>query len=265
MTAVSDAVVIGVVLGLVFAAVSYYLFSRISQLERKVSFMETILLELKVTTEQTLLSATEPPSAVAGPSADDLNSYNDVVEQATRKVATEQAVPEDSATIKTIRTYTSVDETEQVTQPMGTDIRELLVEPSPPRARGSQETVQVERERERESSKHSVGVNFEAMTYKELQQYARDKGISGIRNLSKKEVIEIFRRRENTSNASSSATSVGSTPDVSDLSSWKQSSAQESAFQPLQDTEELGGMVGANEGFAPLADKEQPVDLESMD
>jgi hypothetical protein len=263
MTAVSDAVVIGVVLGLVFAAVSYYLFSRISQLERKVSFMETILLELKVTTEQTLLSATETPSVVAGPSADDLNSYHDVVEQATRKVATEQAVPEDSATTKTIRTYTSVDETEQVTQPMGTDIRELLVEPSPPRARGSQETVQVERERE--SSKHSVGVNFEAMTYKELQQYARDKGISGIRNLSKKEVIEIFRRRENTSNASSSATSVGSTPDVSDLSSWKQSSAQESVFQPLQDTEELGGMVGANEDFAPLSETDKPINLESMD
>lgn len=260
MTAVSDAVVIGVVLGLVFAAVSYYLFSRISQLERKVSFMETILLELKVTTEQTLLSATEPPSE---PTTADLNSYHEVVDQAARKSATESAVSaDDSSTTKTIRTYTSVDETEQVTQPMGTDIRELLVESSPPRARGSQETVQVERERE--SSKHSIGVNFEAMTYKELQQYARDKGISGIRNLSKKEVIEIFRRRENTSNASSSATSVGSTPDVSDLSSWKQSSAQESAFQPLQDTEELGGMVGANEGFAPLSETDKPVNLESM-
>ncbi len=263
MTAISDAVVIGVVLGLVFAAVSYYLFSRISQLERKVSFMETILLELKVTTEQTLLSATEPPSAVAAPSAEDLNSYHNVVEQATRKVATEQVVPEDSSTTKIIRTYTSVDESEQsVAQPMGTDIRELLVEPSPPRARGSQETVQVERERD--SSGHSVGVNFEAMTYKELQQYARQKGISGIRNLSKKEVIEIFRRREN---GSSSSTTVGasSTPDVSDLSSWKQPSAQDTEFQPLQDSDELGAMVGANEGFAPLVDKEQPVDIESMD
>jgi hypothetical protein len=263
MTAISDAVVIGVVLGLVFAAISYYLFSRISQLERKVSFMETILLELKVTTEQTLLSATEPPSAVAAPSAEDLNSYHDVVEQATRKVATEQTVPDDTVTTKTIRTYTSVDETVQaVSQPMGTDIRELLVEPSPPRARGSQETVQVEREGE--SSSHSVGVNFEAMTYKELQQYARQKGISGIRNLSKKEVIEIFRRRENGGSGGSSSTTTGA-PDVSDLSSWKQSSAQDSEFQPLQDTDDLGAMVGAEEGFAPLTDKEQPVDIESMD
>jgi hypothetical protein len=262
MTAISDAVVIGVVLGLVFAAVSYYLFSRISQLERKVSFMETILLELKVTTEQTLLSATEPPSAVAAPSAEDLNSYHDVVEQATRKVSTEQAVPDDTVTTKSIRTYANVDESEQaVAQPMGTDIRELLVEPSPPRTRGSQDTVQVEREGE--SSSHSVGVNFEAMTYKELQQYARQKGISGIRNLSKKEVIEIFRRRE-TGGGGSSSTTTGA-PDVSDLSSWKQTSAQDSEFQPLQDSDELGAMVGANEGFAPLTDKEQSVDIESMD
>jgi len=58
---ISDGVVIGVVLGLIFAAVSYYLYSRIGQLERKVGLMENILLDLKVTTEQTLMSATEPP------------------------------------------------------------------------------------------------------------------------------------------------------------------------------------------------------------
>ena len=61
MAAISDAVVIGIVLGLVFGAVCYYLFSRMTQLERKVGLMENILLDLKVTTEQTLLSVTEPP------------------------------------------------------------------------------------------------------------------------------------------------------------------------------------------------------------
>jgi hypothetical protein len=43
---VSDGVVIGIVLGLIFAAVSYYLYSRIGQLERKVGLMENILLDL---------------------------------------------------------------------------------------------------------------------------------------------------------------------------------------------------------------------------
>ena len=61
---VSDGVLIGVVLGLIFAAVSYYLYSRIGQLERKVGLMENILLDLKVTTEQVLMTATEMPAGL---------------------------------------------------------------------------------------------------------------------------------------------------------------------------------------------------------
>lgn len=230
MMAISDAVVIGLVLGLVFAAVSYYLFSRMSQLERKVSFMETILLELKVTTEQTLLSATEPPEAVAAPTASDLESYQNVIEQTTRSNS-EQRYSDD----KIIRPFESVQEDD-------TDSRELVVEATP-RARTPQQTVQVERE----SSRQSVTENFEAMTYKELQAYARERNISGLRNLSKKEVIDIIRRRISGGGTSSPVTT---TPDVTDLSSWKQaSSAQESdsAFQPLQDMNELGAMVGSDE------------------
>ena len=86
------------------------------------------------------------------------------------------------------------------------------------------------------------------MTYKELTQYAKQRGISGLRNLSKKDVIDIIRRREN-GGGSSSTTIV--TTDVTDLSSWKQSSVQDSesdsAFQPLQDSDDLGAMVGSDE------------------
>jgi hypothetical protein len=238
MTAISDAVVIGVVLGLVFAAVSYYLFSRISQLERKVSFMETILLELKVTTEQTLLSATEPPEAVAAPTANDLNTYNEVVEQTVR--SSDQGHGE----IKQIRPFATVEDSGTSFQPMESETRELVVE-SAPRARTPQQSVQVERD----SSRQSVSENFEAMTYKELQAYAREHNISGIRNLSKKEVIDIIRRR--ISGGAATGPAASSSPDVTDLSSWKQSSVQESesnsAFQPLQDTDDLGAMVGSDE------------------
>jgi len=74
MAAISDAVVIGIVLGLVFAAVSYYLYSRMTQLERKVGLMENILLDLKITTEQTLLATEEPPPTSNMASQEDLDS-----------------------------------------------------------------------------------------------------------------------------------------------------------------------------------------------
>lgn len=238
MTAVSDAVVIGVVLGLVFAAVSYYLFTRISQLERKVSFMETILLELKVTTEQTLLSATEAPEVVSSPRGRELSTYTEVVEQ-------------DQGEVKQIHPFTTVEETATPFQSMDGETRELLVE-STPRARSPQQPVQVERD----SSRQSVTENFEAMTYKELQAYARERNISGIRNLSKKEVIDIIRRRLSGGPATGSASSA---PDMTDLSSWKQPASQEteSAFQPLQDADDLGAMVGS--------DETQPNMIETMD
>ena len=146
----SDGVVIGIVLGLVFAAVSYYLYSRIGQLERKVGLMENILLDLKVTTEQALISATEPEQ----------------VQQRNVFVPTPM--------------------TEEESQPTE-DERTVNVE-KPSRTPVSKQRVQVERS--------SVGANYEAMTYKELVQVAKQKNISGTRNLSKSQVIDMIRRHD---------------------------------------------------------------------
>jgi hypothetical protein len=133
----SDGVVIGIVLGLIFAAVSYYLYSRMGQLERKVGLMENILLDLKVTTEQALMSATEP-------------------------------------------------EQQENTFVSNEEVREVNIEkPAPP---SPKQRVQVERS--------SVSANYEAMTYKELVQVAKQKNISGTRNLSKSQVIDMIRRHD---------------------------------------------------------------------
>ena len=144
---VSDGVLIGIVLGLIFAAVSYYLYSRIGQLERKVGLMENILLDLKVTTEQVLMSSTEMPSGLTS----------------------SEPVPESDSE--------SDDE----------ESKNVVVEANQ-RQKPSQNKVKVERS--------SVSVNYESMTYKELVQYAKQKGVSGTRNLSKAQVIDMLRRHD---------------------------------------------------------------------
>ena len=148
---VSDGVVIGIVLGLIFAAVSYYLYSRIGQLERKVGLMENILLDLKVTTEQALMSVTE-------------------VEQAPRG------------------TFTTSYESSEVEE-VNEESRDLVVDGGNVR-KPSSNNVSVERE------KTSVSVNYESMTYKELVQLARQKGITGVRTMSKAQVIDTLRRHD---------------------------------------------------------------------
>jgi hypothetical protein len=56
MNTLSDALTIGMVLALVFGALCFYLYSRIAQMEKRVGLTENILLDLKMATENTLMS-----------------------------------------------------------------------------------------------------------------------------------------------------------------------------------------------------------------
>lgn len=56
MNGLSDALTIGVVLALVFGALFFYLYTRVVQSEKRVSLTENILLDLKMATENTLMS-----------------------------------------------------------------------------------------------------------------------------------------------------------------------------------------------------------------
>jgi hypothetical protein len=175
MNPISDGVVIGVVLGLIFAAVSYYLYSRVGQLERKVGVMENILLDLKVTTEQTLLSATEPPEPYnhsdqyARENEDEIRSFPTPAEEGEThdaEVRPPSPSPRPPSPQRSVET------------------REMFVS-EVPRARAPSSTVQVEREK--------VQVNYEAMTYKELRALAQQKGVSGLRTMSKAQVIDALK------------------------------------------------------------------------
>ena len=176
MMPISDGVVIGVVLGLVFTAVCYYLYNRQAQLERKVGLMENILLDLKVTTEQTLLSATEPREPA--PSSEEGTYYES------------RPAP--------------------VSQESG-ETREIAVE-QPSRVRTPPASVQVEREDEHVSASNSTSTNYDDMTYKQLQQLAKQRGISGLRNVSKAQVIEALTKYD----------SGGGTGAPVPLTSWKE-------------------------------------------
>lgn len=191
--AVSDGVVIGIVLGLVFAAVSYYLYSRQTQLERKVGLMENILLDLKVATEQTLLSSTEPDES------DKLITTNGGLYEGT--MSDEYIEPNPTVPMHIFEQNTITEQHEDDTS------REMFVDKTP-RTRTPPASVHVERE----PTTSSVSVNYESMTYKELTQLAKQKGISGLRNLSKAQVIEAIRNFDN-GITSSTTTSI--------LESWK--------------------------------------------
>jgi len=177
MSSVSHADVIGIVFFLILGAVSYYFYSRVSQLERKVGLMENILFDLKVTTEQAMVLMTEP-QAEKNESSYSSTSY-------------EEVLPASDA-----------------------DTREVSVDSGSRTRPSTQQPVQVDREQPSEESS-----KYEDMTYKQLTSLAREKGVSGLRNLSKAQVISAIRQHE-----ASGAKTV-------DMSTWMQDKT------PLQDSE----------------------------
>lgn len=202
MAAVSDAVVIGIVLGLVFAAVSYYLFTRQSQLERKVSLMENILLDLKVTTEQTLLSATEHEEH--SPNAIHTNyNHEEQGEQSEESTKETQVTPQTSSAVE---------------QPSGSAIQN-----------------------NQSSEDNTESINYESMTYKELVQIARQKGITGTRNMSKAQVLEALHALEG--GISSSSRSTEAVP----LTSWAAEDSDAKPIDQLSSAQEFGTSLSALE------------------
>lgn len=204
MSSVSHADVIGIVLFLILGAVSYYFYARVSQLERKVGLMENILFDLKLTTEQAMNLLTEP---------DELGSQSQ--QQDTVKPVS-WSTPFNNTSVEEVIPASS----------NPADTKELTVS-NAPRSRTPPQSLQVDRDetqqqpQETTSSRSSVTPNYEAMTYKELTQLAKQRGLTGLRNASKAQVIEALR---------GDASSKTVTKSI-DISSWMQDAT------PLQDSQ----------------------------
>ena len=243
--AFTDATVVGITLLMLLGAVAYYLYHRIDMVERKLGLMENILLDLKVATEQTLLASSEPPERDVGPRQGLYAELSESQEERKYNPPTPR---------------TSEDQGEVF--PMSNEgARELFVD-TQPRARTPPQSVQVSRE-DRPSvtaaaAGSSVSVNYEAMTYKELTALAKQRGLSGLRNASKAQVIDAIRRNDNGEaplqlNDNQSVVSGGTNLRTLDLSSFV---SQQQPQQELQSAEtELGSLAPLDSGISS-----EPVD-----
>jgi hypothetical protein len=176
MPALSDAVVIGIVLTLIFAAVSYYLYSRMVQSETKVGLIESILLNLKMATEASLfMSGTEAPpqpppmrvhkmEAKADP-ADDHVSSSDLQEMI------------DAAQEKVLSNIQEENQNQGQEQEQGQDRVPLHIVKD-------------------DDGSSRVHIGFESMSWKELCVEAKKRSITGVSHMNRKKLIDILNKRE---------------------------------------------------------------------
>ena len=157
MVGLSDSVTVGILLLLIFGAAAFYLYSRMTQNEKRLSLLENLLLTLKISTEASL-SGPDLVEAVSSPAPLESQDVDQVNEE------------EYADMLKSVPAVQPAAMTEESAEEM---LRSMEVgQPN--------------------ESKTEVTVNYESMTVKELQGLAKERGLPSMTR--KKELIEALKR-----------------------------------------------------------------------
>jgi hypothetical protein len=206
MTSLSDTLTVGLVLVLLFGSIALYLYTRIQQAEQKISLLESILLDLKMSSE--IKSYTELPAATSSRGAapteqnggdyvpfdedddddDSDNYYPGAVVNTTENVKNTSPAPsvsskhsdEDEVADNEVEQYKSI-----VAEAVNEDKDEILPNAS------------------------KVSVNYESMTLKELQNLAKSRGITGAGSMKKGAIIEALKTSDRSSNVEPGSSTLG--------------------------------------------------------
>jgi len=160
MVGLSDSVTVGILLLLIFGAAAFYLYSRMTQNEKRLSLLENLLLTLKISTEASL-SGPDLVEAVSSPApleSQDVDQVNE--EEYADMLKSVPAAP---------------------TAPMTEESAEEMLR-----------SMELESEPTMNSQKTEVAVNYESLTVKELQGLAKERGLPSMTR--KKELIEALKR-----------------------------------------------------------------------
>jgi hypothetical protein len=168
MTSLSDTLTVGFVLVLLFGSIALYLYTCIQQSEQKISLLESILLDLKMSAEfksYTELPAEHEPVHVKSVVAakDDTESHHNAY------VPFEDAAEEEESS--------TVMEVEDLAP---------LSQPSPKKSESLAESSVLD------VAEESVN-NYDTMSLKELQSLALSRGITGAKSMKKGPLQEALR------------------------------------------------------------------------
>ena len=162
MAGLSDSITIGILLLLIFGAVSFYLYSRMSQTEKRLGLLENLLLTLKLSTEASLMGpdSVEPISSPAPLNPEDVDDvheedYAAMLKASSPHVASSSAPP--SAPVKSDEA-----DAEEILRSMNLD------------------------------KKSSVDVNYESMSAKELKALVKERNLAGAPE-KKREIIAFLK------------------------------------------------------------------------
>jgi len=169
-TLLGDSLTVGIVLALVFGAVCFYLYSRMSQNEKRVGLLENLLLSLKMSTEASLFGPdmVEPTSSPAPLSSTDVEevteeTYADMLKgMGSTAAAPAPAAPASASAVTPEESVSDEKAAEEMLRSLDT---------------------------------RKMDANYESMSLKELQALAKQRGLAGSGQLRKRELIDTLKRQ----------------------------------------------------------------------
>ena len=201
MTSLSDTLTVGLVLVLLFGSIALYLYTRLQQAEQKISLLESILLDLKMSAE--IKSYSELPASYLQednrPTQGGYAVFNDdegANENSSDEVESACPVKVVGAVISDIilNTKTSSTITNNSTLTNNSTNTNTSSENKNTEYASLDDVVHMEPEsKESKETVTRMSANYESMTLKELQTLAKTRGISGAGTMKKGSIIEALK------------------------------------------------------------------------
>ena len=171
MNGLGDSLTIGILLTLIFGAACFYLYSRLSQNEKRVSLLENLLLNLKMSTEASMMGPdmVEPTSSPAPLETGDVDEVSEV-------------------------------EYADILKGIPAVVSEVVADADTNANANANANAEAEAEEAFLRSAASVtpvrkmDANYESMSLKELQALARQRGLNGIPS-RKRELVDALKKQ----------------------------------------------------------------------
>lgn len=183
MSYLGDTLTVGLILVLVFGSIALYLYTRVQQTEQKVSLLESIVLDLKLTGEIPSFSAPAPALSPAPAPASTLHS--EIMSSTSSNPSSDRAA-----------SYILIPDSSAETLPV------VPEEPSEYKPFEDAEPLGQEKEQEQEPDERLEPIaihplsSYDGMALKELQSEARRRGLPVEKGAKKQALLELLKRAD---------------------------------------------------------------------
>jgi len=174
MSGLSDSLTVAILLTIVFGAVTFYLYSRMGQTEKRLGLLENLLLTLKMSTEASLMGpdSVEPVSSPQPLNSEDVDDVDE--EKYAEVLKNAVGVEEVTAAVSPRADADAADAADAEEEDAEELLRSIEVTPAPKK----------------------MDVNYESMSLKELKSLAKERGVSSVPT-TKREVIDVLKKAVN--------------------------------------------------------------------